>query len=71
MVCTESLTVTLSVYAPTALNVALVSSEFGFEKVTVPGPLTLDHVVESRWLLGNPSSHAEAFNVAVAGMSIV
>ena len=63
-VCTESLAVNLSEYVPVALNVTVVSGEFGFANVTVPGPLTFDHVIESRWLLGSASSQTEASSVA-------
>jgi hypothetical protein len=39
----KSVTLSRKTYRPAALNVALVESDVGLVKLTVPGPLTFDH----------------------------
>lgn len=50
--------VSLRVYSPSVLNVAVAESKFVFEKVTVPGPETLLQVEVSEEPAGLPSSVA-------------
>src|ERR1051325_1699592 len=54
-----SLPVSISTYDPAVSNVAVVCGAFAFANVTVPGPLTLLHVVTSV-PEGSPSSTADA-----------
>jgi hypothetical protein len=60
------------VYEPAALKFAVVLRAFTFPKVTVPGPLTLLHVVVTvAGGFGNPSSDAVPVSAAPAGKVIV
>ena len=58
-------------YAPAWLNVAVVARLAAFANVTVPGPLTLLHVVVNVLPAGNPSSLAVPLSDALAGNVIV
>jgi hypothetical protein len=53
-------------------KLAVVLSAFASPNVTVPGPLTFDHVVVNiAGGLGNPSSEAVPLRLALAGNVIV
>jgi hypothetical protein len=63
---TPSLAVKRSTYTPAIEKVAVVLVELGFPKVTLPGPLTSDHVVTNALL-----EMAEPFRTAAAGKMTV
>ena len=63
----ESLAVSRKSYVPGALKLAVVTVWFELRKVTVPGPLTEDHVVFSVLPEGRPSSLAAPVRFAEAG----
>ena len=57
---------------PATEKLALVSTAFAFPKVTVPGPLTFDHVVvTAAGGFGSPSSVTVPSSDALAGNVIV
>src|SRR5262245_56987748 len=62
-----SLALSRRMYTPALLNVAVVAAAFALENVTVPGPLTFDHVIESVLPAGRPSSVAVPLSVAAPG----
>jgi len=65
---TLSLAVSRSVYDPSIEKVAVVLSALALPNVTVPGPLTFDHVVvRVPGGFGNPSSKAVPDRFALAG----
>ena len=66
-----SLAVSRKTYVPEMENVAVVLGALAFAKVTVPGPLNLDQVVERALPLGKPSSVAVPERFAPAGNVIV
>jgi hypothetical protein len=69
---TLSLAVSLSTYVPSIEKLAVVLSALASPNVTVPGPLTFDHVVVNvAGGLGNPSSLAVPLRSALAGSVIV
>jgi hypothetical protein len=67
-----SLPVNLSTYVPVALKLAVVFNALALPNVTVPGPLTVLHVVVNvAGGFGNPSSVAVPFRFAADGSVIV
>jgi hypothetical protein len=65
---TLSLAVSLKTYVPSIEKLAEVFSALASPNVTVPGPLTVDHiVVNAPGGLGNPSSVAVPLRLADAG----
>jgi hypothetical protein len=67
-----SLAVSRNVYEPAVPNAAVVFNEFAFPKVTVPGPLTVLHVVVTvDGGAGSPSSVAVPVSDAVPPRVIV
>jgi hypothetical protein len=69
---TLSLAVSLNMYVPSTEKLADVLSAFALPKETVPGPLTLDHVVVNvAGGFGNPSSVAVPLRLALAGSVII
>src|SRR5262245_34750004 len=72
VVSAPSLAVSLSTYVPAVEKMARVSTSATFSNVTVPGPLTLLHVVlTSAGGIGSPSSFTVASSIASAGNVIV
>src|ERR1044071_7500643 len=65
-----SLAVSRNPYVPEVENVAVVLSALTFPNVTVPGPLTFDHIV-CRVPFGKPSSVAVPDRLAAAGSVMV
>ena len=66
----ESLAVRRSTYVPATLKDAVVDVLFAAPNVTVPGPLTLLHVMFSVLPDGKPSSTAVPLRLATAGKVI-
>src|SRR5262245_50616456 len=63
--------VSRSTYDPEVEKLAVVLRAPTLPKLTVPGPLTFDHVVVNVLPEGRPSSEAVPFNVAELGSVIV
>ena len=66
-----SLAVSRSTYVPAAEKLAVVLSALTFPKITVPGPLNIDHITVSLLPAGRPPSVAVPVRLAEAGSVIV